>query len=164
MDVETMGEGEDEVEISEESTGTGPRLRIRSVGKAVELDLDPIELEGLTRLPFTSFPALGPAPGPALGPEPGPALGASPDLHQGGVGAQEAGLHILRNEFAMVGVSVTEEPDGPRLRVRDMASGAEILLPPEQLAKLTRLRHRDFAPLVDPSGLAAEEEPDPDQV
>src|SRR5687767_2896818 len=56
MDIQTLGDGEDEVEVSEEVTGTGPRLRIRSVGMAVEVDLDPFELEGLTRLPFTSFP------------------------------------------------------------------------------------------------------------
>lgn len=150
MDIQTLGDGEDEVEVSEEVTGTGPRLRIRSVGMAVEVDLDPFELEGLTRLPFTPFPLLGASPVPQEG--------------EIGLGASEAALHILRNEFAMVGVSVTQDTEGPRLRIRNMASGAEILLPPEQLAKLTTLRHRDLAPLVDPSGLAAEEEPDPDQV
>lgn len=150
MDAETLGDGEDEVEISEEVTGTGPRLRVRSVGEADALVLDPLELEGLTRLPFTSFPPLG----------------TSPEAREGEIrlGAPETGLHILRNEFAMVGVSVTDEPAGPRLLVRNMASGAQILLSPGELAKLTRLRHRDLAPLVDPSGLTAEAEPDPDQV
>ena len=156
MDVENLDDGEERIEVSEEITATGPRLRIRSVRRAVAVDLDPLELEGLTRLPFTTFPPLGP---PVMGDQ-----GDAADAAEVRLGAPDPGLHVLRNEFAMVGVGVSDEPDGRRLRVRNMSSGAEILLRPTQLDRLTVLRHRDLAPLVDPSGLAAQAEPDPDQV
>jgi hypothetical protein len=145
-----LREGSDEVEVTQQVTGTGPRLRIRSLVEDAAVELDPLELEGLTRLPFTAFPALEDRLDEA---DAGLAFGPP-----------EPDLRILRNEFAMVGVSVADDPEGPRLRVRNMASGAEVRLKPGHLARLTRLRHRDLAPLVDPSGLAAEEEPDPDQV
>ena len=144
-----LGEGRDEVEVTEHVTGTGPRLRIRSLAEEAAVDLDPLELEGLTRLPFTTFPALE---------------DRLDEADAETVFGPPGDLRILRNEFAMVGVSVAGGAGGPRLRVRNMASGAEVRLRPGHLARLTRLRHRDLAPLVDPSGLAAEEEPDPDQV
>ena len=150
MDREVLREGAVEVEVSEEVTESGPRLRIRSLGGETSLALDPLELEGLTRLPFTPFDPLEGLSG-----------GLGEDLV---VAPPGPGLAILRNEFAMVGVGVAEGPGGPRLLVRNMASGAEVRLGPAQLERLTRVRHRDLAPLVDPSGLVAEIEPDPDQV
>ena len=150
MEREVLREGSAEVEVSREVTPTGPRLRIRSVGAGVAVDLDPLELEGLTRLPFTPFPVFQ---------EDGEEFGEELVF-----GPADPGLHVLRNEFAMVGVSVADRPEGRRLRVRNMGSGAEISLHAGQLDRLTRLKHRDLSPLVDPSGLAAESEPDPDQV
>lgn len=71
---------------------------------------------------------------------------------------------IYQNEFAMVEVSRYETESGPRLRIRALASGAEIFLDPVELESLTRWRHEDFAPLVDPSDLTSAPEPDPDEV
>jgi hypothetical protein len=71
---------------------------------------------------------------------------------------------IYQNEFAMVEVSRHETDSGVRLHLRDLASGAEAFLDPLELEALCRWKHRHFAPLVDPSGLVAQAEPDPDQV
>jgi hypothetical protein len=71
---------------------------------------------------------------------------------------------IYQNEFAMVEVSRHETESGPRLRIRDLATGAEVFLDPLELESLTRWKHEDFAPLVDPSGLTSAGEPDPDEV
>jgi hypothetical protein len=71
---------------------------------------------------------------------------------------------IYRNEFALVEVSRYETESGPRLRIRDLASGNEVFLDPLELESLTRWKHDDFAPLVDPSALVSSAEPDPDQV
>lgn len=150
MERRAIQDEEAEVEISAEQTGTGPRLRIRSVGTGGRsVALDPLELEGLTRLPFVAFTALP---------------GAQDVAEETVFGPPREDMDILRNEFAMVGVSVVEAPEGPRLHVRNMASGAEVRLRAGHLDQLTRLRHRDLAPLVDPSGLVVQEEPDPDQV
>lgn len=150
LDRELLREGAVAVEVSHHVTETGQRLRIRSVGRQAVVDLDPFELEGLTRLPFTPF---------------APLEEARDDVDQDVVlAAPDDRLEILRNEFAMVGVSVADGPDGRRLRVRNMGSGAEVRLRAGQLDRLTELRHQDLAPLVDPSGLSSEEEPDPDQV
>ncbi len=138
-----------EVEVSPEVTPTGPSLRIRSVGHGSVLVLDPLELEGLTRLPFTPLPGLE---------------GAADETGDRSPGRAEAGHEILRNEFAMVAVTLAAGPDGGRLLVRNMGSGAAVGLGAAELDLLSRLRHRDLAPLVDPSGLAAQSEPDPDQV
>lgn len=73
-------------------------------------------------------------------------------------------VEIYRNEFAMVEVGRFETPSGPRMRIRDMSSGNEVFLDAMELEGLTRARHRDFAPLLDPSDLVSEAEPDPDQV
>lgn len=143
---ETLREGPDEVQVSELVTSTGPRLRIHSLRDGDSVDLDPLELEGLTRLPFTPFPHL-----------------ESDHDGEGSRVVTPTGLHVLRNEFAMVGIGVTEEP-AARLRVCNMGSGAEVRLRASQLVRIAHLRHRDLAPLVDPSGLAAEREPEPDQV
>jgi hypothetical protein len=71
---------------------------------------------------------------------------------------------IYQNEFAMVELSRHETGSGPRLRIRDLATGAEVFLDPLELESLTRWKHEDFAPLVDPSGFVGTGEPDPDQV
>jgi hypothetical protein len=71
---------------------------------------------------------------------------------------------VYRNEFAMVEVTRYETETGPRLCIRDLSSGNEIFLDPVELEGLTRLRHADFAPLVDPSERVSAPEPDPDQV
>lgn len=142
--------GQEPVVVCEEVTATGPRLRIALSSGAAEVVLDPLELEGLTRLPYTAFPPLEGAPDRA-----GVLIGHTDP---------EATLQILRNEFAMVGIGFAEDEGGGRLVIRNMGSGAEVLLAAEQLARLTGLRHAQLAPLVDPSGLVAAEEPDPDQV
>ncbi len=147
---ELLREGGDAVEISQRVTATGQRLRIHSLARGAVVDLDPFELEGLTRLPFTPFAPLEEARDEL-----------DPDVVLAGA---DDGLEILRNEFAMVGISIADGPDGRTLRVRNMGSGAEVRLRAGQLERLTRLRHQDLAPLVDPSGLSSEEEPDPDQV
>jgi hypothetical protein len=71
---------------------------------------------------------------------------------------------VYQNEFAMVEVARFVTATGPRLRIRDLSSGNEIFLDPVELEGLTRARHVDFAPLVDPSERTAAPEPDPDQV
>lgn len=71
---------------------------------------------------------------------------------------------VYRNEFAMVRVSRVRTPTGVRLSIRDLASDGQILLDPLELEALTRLRHTDFAALVDPSGFVVAPEPDADQV
>lgn len=71
---------------------------------------------------------------------------------------------IYQNEFAMVEVGRYETGTGPRLRILDLSSGAEVYLDPVELESLTRWKHADFAPLVDPSDLVSTGEPDPDQV
>jgi hypothetical protein len=71
---------------------------------------------------------------------------------------------IYQNEFAMVEVSRYETESGARLHIRDLGSGAEVFLDPLELESLCRWKHRDFGPLVDPSGLSSHPEPDPDQV
>jgi hypothetical protein len=71
---------------------------------------------------------------------------------------------IYQNEFAMVEVARYETESGARLRITDLATGAEVYLDPVELESLTRWKHDDFAPLVDPSQLVSSGEPDPDQV
>jgi hypothetical protein len=58
----------------------------------------------------------------------------------------------------------TRSRGGPRLRIRDLATGAEVFLDPLELESPTRWKHEDFAPLVDPSGFTGVGEPHPDQV
>lgn len=77
---------------------------------------------------------------------------------------QVGSAEVYQNEFAMVEVSRFETETGPRLCIRDLSSGNEIYLDPVELEGLTRLRHADFAPLVDPSERVSAPEPDPDQV
>ncbi|MPZ87300.1 MAG: dihydrodiol dehydrogenase [Nitriliruptorales bacterium] len=74
------------------------------------------------------------------------------------------GMVVYKNEFAMVAIGRHETSSGPRLQIVDLASGAEVYLDPIELEGLTRLRHQAFAPLLDPSDVVVEGEPDPDQV
>ena len=78
--------------------------------------------------------------------------------------AVREGMTVYKNEFAMVAVGHHETASGPRLHVVDLASGGEVFLDPMELEGLTRARHREFAPLLDPSDVTLREEPDPDQV
>jgi len=78
--------------------------------------------------------------------------------------AIQSGMRIYKNEFAMVAVGHHETHSGSRLHVVDLASGGEVFLDPMELEGLTRARHREFAPLLDPSDASVSDEPDPDQV
>lgn len=60
-------------------------------------------------------------------------------------------MFVIRNEFAMVEVGRDDAAKGERLLIRDVQTGATIYLDSLELEALTRLRHKDFAPLVDPS-------------
>ena len=71
---------------------------------------------------------------------------------------------VFRNEFAMVRVTRIDDAGGPRLRIQCLASGQEVSLDPLELEGLTRARHADFAPLLDPSDATSDGEPDPDEV
>lgn len=57
----------------------------------------------------------------------------------------------IRNEFAVVDLTIRESEGGSVLQVRDILRGTTITLDALELEALTRLRHADFGPLVDPS-------------
>lgn len=134
MEVEVFEDGSASVEVSRFQTPTGTRLVIRDPNKGGEVYLDAIELEGLAR--------------------------AASELSE----ERPEGMEVLKNEFAMVEVGRVETPEGARLLIRDSASGAEVRLNPSDLERLASVRHEYFGPLLDPSELVAEGEPDPDQV
>lgn len=71
---------------------------------------------------------------------------------------------VYRNEFAMVHVSRVETDNGVVMRIQDAASQHAVYLDAIELEALARLRHDDFAPLLDPGNHTSEGEPDPDQV
>lgn len=52
------------------------------------------------------------------------------------------------NEFARVEVTVETGGNGPLLVVRDPEIGNEVALDPLELEALTRVRHREFGPLI----------------
>lgn len=60
-------------------------------------------------------------------------------------------MFVIRNEFAMVEVGQDDSAKGTRLFIRDVQTGASVYLDSLELEALTRLSHKDFAPLVDPS-------------
>jgi hypothetical protein len=136
------------VEVGRFETASGSRLLVRDLESGAEIFLDPIELEGLTRLRESRDGPLR-----AL-------LGETEALEEPG----PPELEVLQNEFAMVQIGRVETGAGPRLFIRDLASRAEATLHPSELRGLTRLRHGHLAPLLDPSELVAAMEPDPDQV
>lgn len=57
----------------------------------------------------------------------------------------------LTNEFASVELAVDQDANGPRLLVRNLLTGRHIFLDPTELAALTRVRHEDLKPFVDPA-------------
>jgi hypothetical protein len=143
-----LTDGTASVEVSRFETASGPRLLVRDVESGSEIFLDPIELEGLTRLRESREGSLR-----ELIRE-WDRLGETPPSE----------LETMQNEFAMVQIGLLETDSGPRLFIRDLASRAETSLQPAELQGLTRLRHKSLAPLLDPSELVAAMEPDPDQV
>jgi hypothetical protein len=137
------------VEVSRFETATGPRLRLRKTG-AIPMDayLDPLELEGLTRVRYKPIRVLSAGPS---------------DREERRIRASITSVQPLQNEFAMVGVAVTGGGNGePGLLIRDMNAGQTVLLSPAELEALLRARHMDFAPLIDTSDLVAIPEPDLD--
>jgi hypothetical protein len=137
------------VEVSKFETSTGARLRLRRAGPTeAEAYLDPLELEGLTRLrhkPIAVLARAGTGSERAARP-----AGAEPVEH-------------LQNEFAMVGVSVSSSKTDAGLVIRDMNAGQTVLLTAQELEALLAARHMDLAPLIDTSDLVAIPEPDIDQ-
>jgi hypothetical protein len=62
----------------------------------------------------------------------------------------------LRSEFAIARVALDTSANGPRLRVRDVGSGAEIYLDPFELISLARSRHERLRALVLPDEYVVE--------
>ncbi|HEV8338577.1 MAG TPA: hypothetical protein VGR25_02835 [bacterium] len=137
------------VEVSKFETATGARLRLRRAEpKPVETYLDPLELEGLTRVRYKPIAILPAREGPSR--EAGPRAPAA------------EGMERLQNEFALVDVGIARGIGGVLL-IRDMNAGQAVALTSDEVEALLRARHRDFAPLVDTSDLMALPEPDIDQ-
>lgn len=137
------------VQVSRFETATGPRLRLRrTAGIPMEAFLDPLELEGLTRVRYKPI---------AL-------LPAGPSEHEERRSREMTDpLQPLQNEFAMVGVAVARANGEAGLMIRDMNAGQTVLLTPGELDALLRAHHMDFAPLIDTSDLVAIPEPDLDE-
>ena len=147
MELHLLEEGSVAIEVSRFETSSGPRLRVRDLRDSAEIFLDPLELEGLTRIRHGSW-----------------VLEESPHDGVDEYSVEAVPGEVFQNEFAMVTVARLETEGQMRLYVRDLASQAEAYLRPVELQELTRLRHRQFADLLDPSELVAAAEPDPDQV
>ncbi len=136
------------MEVSRYETPTGVRLRLRDPEGGPEAFLDPLELEGLTRVRYKPVPALP--------------VGATDGAEQ----AAEAWKSVaerserLQNEFALVAVALV---GGQGLLIRDMNGGLAVVLGPEELEALLRVRHMELAPLVDTSDMVALPEPDLDE-
>lgn len=65
---------------------------------------------------------------------------------------------FLRNEFAMVQVTLATDGNVQVLRIRNAETDEMIELDPLELEALTRMRHREFGPLIvaeDPGTLPA---------
>ncbi|MER3457007.1 MAG: hypothetical protein C4303_01290 [candidate division GAL15 bacterium] len=120
------------VEVSCYETATGARLRLRDP-QGREVFLDPLELEGLTRVRHKPVPGLGIAS--ANGREDGQEA-----WHLRAESAQR-----LQNEFALVSVAVVQEKGRSGLLVRDMNGGLVVVLAPEEVEELLRVRHMDLA-------------------
>ena len=146
METQLYEEGSVAIEVSRFETPSGPRLRLRDLGESTEIFLDPLELEGLTRIRHGGLVGRS-------------SIDDDDHSHAGGVSEE-----VFQNEFAMVTVGRLDHGGRARLVVRDLASRAEAHLRPLELKELTRLKHRQFAGLLDPSELVAAAEPDPDQV
>lgn len=71
---------------------------------------------------------------------------------------QEPDEWELRSEFATASVALDVRANGPRLRVRDVASGAEIHLDPLELVSLARSRHQRLQPVIMPDEYLVEDD------
>jgi hypothetical protein len=58
---------------------------------------------------------------------------------------------VLRNEFAIVNVSVVGRGPHRRLRIEDQRAGVSVELDALELECLAWAAHRDLAPLLDPN-------------
>jgi hypothetical protein len=139
------------VHVSRYETPTGVRLRLVAADGGREVFLDPLELEGLTRVRYKPVPALPVASGD------GAAEAAEVWRRHAEVAER------LQNEFALVAVALVRGQGGDGLLVRDMNAGLAVLLRAYELESLVRVRHMDLAPLVDTSDLVALPEPDIDE-
>ena len=136
------------IEVSTYQTATGPRLRLRRhTPRPAEAYLDPLELEGLTRVRYKPIPVLPPRS----------------DQADAATPRTDGTMAPLQNEFALVSVGVARVGSEEALMIRDMNAGQTVVLRAEELDALLRARHRDFAPLVDTSDLVAIPEADIDQ-
>lgn len=143
------------VEVSKFETATGARLRLRRAGSAgagapaeAEAYLDPLELEGLTRLRYKPIAVLS---------------RTRTDRERPGQPAKAEAVEHLQNEFAMVGVGISHANSDTRLVIMDMTAGQTVFLTSQELEALLAARHMDLAPLIDTSDLVAIPEPDIDQ-
>lgn len=59
----------------------------------------------------------------------------------------------LANEFAAVEITRDDCGNGPRLMVRDLASGRRILLDPLELSALATASHAELMTFLDPARL-----------
>ena len=113
------------VEVSKFETATGARLRLRRAGSVgapapaeAEAYLDPLELEGLTRLRYKPIAVLS---------------RTRTDRERPGQPEKAEAVEHLQNEFAMVGVSVSRSNRDAGLIIRDMNAGQTVLLTPQEL-------------------------------
>ena len=59
---------------------------------------------------------------------------------------------VIRNEFAVVAVTVRDAGSArPRLLIEDLRTGQTVALDALELESLAWARHKDLAPLLDPS-------------
>jgi hypothetical protein len=137
-----------EVEVSKFETATGPRLHLRRRRpRPLEAYLDPLELEGLTKVRHKPIPLL-------------PAMSERADAGQR---QPDTAMEPLQNEFALVSVGVARVGKDEALLIQDLNAGHAVFLRAHELDALLRARHRDFAPLVDTSDLVAIPDTDIDQ-
>jgi len=136
------------VEVSRYETPTGVRLRLRHAEAGREAFLDPLELEGLTRVRYKPVPVLPVATADG-------AEQAAEAWKSVGEGSER-----LQNEFALVAVALVGSEG---LLVRDMNGGLAVVLGSQELEALLHVRHMDLAPLVDTSDMVALPEPDLDE-
>jgi hypothetical protein len=64
----------------------------------------------------------------------------------------------LASEFAAVEITRDDRGNGPRLMVRDLASGRCVYLDPLELAALANIRHSELMIFLDPARLESREE------
>ncbi len=140
------------VQVIRYETPTGVRLRLVAADRGREAFLDPLELEGLTRIRYKPIPTL-------LAVALGDGAGEAAEVWRRHAEVAE----WLQNEFALVGVALVRAQSEDGLLVRDMNAGLAVVLREPELESLLGLRHMDLAPLVDTSDLVALPEPDIDE-